>query len=82
MNAETTVEETVHASPLAKAIANGYVEAAAPSRKDRVAALVVDISHAMAHNAPVSLASFAEMKDLLGVKDDEATAEGPTAAAG
>ena len=52
--------------PMAKAVANGYVEPKAVSHEDRVAALIADVEHAMTHNTPISSAVFAEMKALLG----------------
>lgn len=75
------VAEEVHIDPMEKAKAGGFVEPEPPSHDDRVAALVRDVAHAMHHNAPVSLASFAELRDLLGVKDEAAAeAEGDPAA--
>lgn len=37
------------------------------SRDERVKRLVADMEHAMKHNAPVTGAMMAEMRDLLGV---------------
>jgi len=51
--------------PMEKAKANGYVEPPAPSRDQRVNALIAEVEHAMAHNAPLTVAMLAEMKALL-----------------
>ncbi len=61
--------------PMQSAIAGGYKEEPAPSLGERITALVAAMEHAMAHNAPVTIAMLAEMKDLLGIK--EAPAEAP-----
>lgn len=52
--------------PLAKAVANGFVEPEAPSHEDRVTTLIADVEHAMKSNAPISPAMFHELKALLG----------------
>lgn len=51
--------------PMAKAIEGGYVEPTPPSRDERVSALIADVEHAMAHNAPMTPAILTEMKALL-----------------
>jgi len=83
MTEDTKANETVEdfASPMEKAKAGGYVEPEAPSHEDRVAAVVADLEHAMKHNGPVTIAVLAEVKDLLGVKDEVAP-EGDAGTAG
>jgi hypothetical protein len=38
--------------------------------------VVADLEHAIRHNAPVTLAMLAEIKDLLGVQGDGVAAQG------
>jgi hypothetical protein len=64
---DETIAEQTFASPMEKAKAGGYVEAAPPSREDRIAAVIRDLEHAMKHNGPMGPATLAEVKDLLGV---------------
>lgn len=74
-NTETAVEE-VRADPLERAKANGYVEAEAPSREERVAALIRDFEHVMKHNSPISIAMMGELKALLAPDEAQVPAEG------
>lgn len=60
---------------LARAKANGYKEAPEMSREDRAKAIVAALEHAIQHNAPVTLAMVAEVRDLLGVVAEEDKAE-------
>ena len=55
----------LHDDPMAKAVAHGYVEPAAPSHEERVKALIGDFEHAMANNAPMTQAMLTELKALL-----------------
>lgn len=57
----------VQPDPMAKAIEGGYKEEPAPSREERAAAVVAELEHAIAHNAPVTLAMLKEIRDLLDV---------------
>ena len=79
MTEETTTEAEDTRSPMEKAVANGYQEEAAPTRDERAAALVDAMEHAVKHNAPVTLAMVAELRDLLGVvkEEERAAAELP-----
>lgn len=53
--------------PMQKAIEGGYKEEPQPSREDRAAAVVAELEHAIAHNAPVTLAALKEIRELLEV---------------
>jgi hypothetical protein len=55
--------------PAERAKANGYVEPPAPTREERVKALVDYVEHVHKHNSPMSKRMIAEMKDLLGHQD-------------
>lgn len=61
--------------PMQRAKDGGYVEPEPPSREERISAVVTEMSHAMAHNAPMSPATLAEVKDLLGYVEPVAAPE-------
>lgn len=67
---EAKVESEDTRTPMERAIANGYQEPEPPSREDRAKALIAHMEHAAKHNAPIGHVMLAEMRDLLGVKDE------------
>ena len=44
----------------------GYKPEAEPSRQERAQRLVAEMQHAVDHNAPITQAMMAEVRDLLG----------------
>lgn len=69
------IEARRYADNLDRAKANGYVDASTPTIGERVAMLVAGVQHAMDNNAPMSREYFAEMKELLGVRNAEPVAD-------
>jgi hypothetical protein len=65
-----------HLPPAERAAANGYKDPEPPTRDERIMTVVADLEHAIRHNAPVTLAMLAEIKDLLGVQGDGVAAQG------
>ena len=58
-------KEVEYATPLDKAVANGFVEPDPPTREERIKAVITAVDHAMTHNAPISIHTANEMKALL-----------------
>lgn len=73
-DAETEMPED-NRTPMERAIAGGYQHPEEPTLKARVVALVDAMEHAAKHNAPVSVAMVAEMRDLLGMPMTRAEAD-------
>lgn len=67
-----SVEEKLAAqneANLQKAVTEGgYKPEAGPNREERARILIADMEHAVAHNAPITIAMLREMRKLLGVE--------------
>lgn len=64
----TDETETEHMDPMAKAVAHGFKEPAAPSRADRIKRVFDAIDHAMKHNSPVAIETRNEIHALLAAE--------------
>jgi hypothetical protein len=76
MSGQTAPMDNSHLPPAERAAANGYKDPEPPTRDERIMTVVGDLEHAIRHNAPVTLAMLAEIKDLLGVQGDGVAAQG------
>lgn len=72
-----TEETEEHLDPMERAVANGFKEPDAPSKEDRVKAVITAIDHAIKHNSPIALAMREEIVALLAGHPDEAKSNKP-----